>query len=40
MISDEIRELYNKGGKHQFLVCERCNQEVYLEHGKGYVSIV
>ena len=27
MISDEIRELYNLGGKHQFLVCERCHQE-------------
>jgi hypothetical protein len=27
MISDEIRELYNRGGKHEYLVCERCHQE-------------
>ena len=27
MIDDEIRGLYNQGGKHEYLVCERCNQE-------------
>ena len=27
MISEEIRELYNQGDKHEFLVCEKCHQE-------------